>query len=62
MPHNGAYASFQEDVIGSLKPGKYADITVLSKDILTIQEGEILDTQILYTISGGKIVFENVTN
>lgn len=59
---NGAYASFQEDVIGSLKPGKYADITVLSKDILTIQEGEILDTQILYTISGGKIVFENVTN
>lgn len=59
---NGAYASFQEDVLGSLKPGKYADITVLSKNILTILEEEILNTQILYTVSGGKIVFKNVTN
>lgn len=59
---NGAYSSFQEDVLGSLKTGKYADITVLSKDILTVPEEEILDTKILYTVSGGKIVFKNDTN
>ena len=38
---NGAYAAFEEANRGSLKPGKYADITVLSKDILKIPEDEI---------------------
>ena len=38
---NGAYASFEEDIKGTLTPGKLADITVLSKDILTIPEEEI---------------------
>ncbi len=35
---NGAYASFQEDILGSLTPGKLADITVLSKAIMTVPE------------------------
>lgn len=55
---NGAYASFQEDILGSLTPGKLADITVLSKDIMTVQEDEILDTEVLYTIVGGKTVYK----
>lgn len=55
---NGAFASFQEDVLGSLKPGKYADITVLSKDILSVPDEEILNTKVLYTVSGGKIVYK----
>jgi len=55
---NGAYAAFEEDILGSLKPGKLADITVLSKDIMIIPEDEILNTEVLYTIVGGKIVFQ----
>ncbi len=52
---NGAYAAFEEDVKGSLTPGKYADIVVLSKDILTIPEEEIPTTEVLYTIVGGEV-------
>ena len=55
---NGAYAAFQEDIVGSLKPGKLADITVLSKDILTVPEEEILATEVRLTIVGGEVCFE----
>jgi predicted amidohydrolase YtcJ len=54
---NGAYASFEEQIKGSLKPGKLGDITVLSKDILTIPDDQILSTKVLYTIIGGRIVY-----
>ena len=43
---------------GSLKPGKLADITVLSKDILTIPEAEIPSAEVLYTIVGGKVMYQ----
>jgi predicted amidohydrolase YtcJ len=52
---DAAYAAFEEDVKGSLEPGKYADITVLSRDILEAPEEEILDTRVLYTIIGGEV-------
>ncbi len=52
-----AYAAFEEDVKGSLSPGKYADIVVLSKDILTVPPEEIPQTKVLYTIVGGKILY-----
>jgi hypothetical protein len=55
---NGAYASFQEDILGSLTPGKLADITVLSKDIMSVPEDEILEAEVLYTIVGGKILYQ----
>lgn len=55
---NGAYAAFQEDILGSLTPGKLADITVLSKDIMTVPEEEILDAEVLYTIIGGKVRYK----
>ncbi len=54
---NCAYAAFEEDLKGSLTPGKLADITVLSKDILSIPEEEILTTEVIYTIVGGKIAY-----
>ena len=55
---NGAYAAFEENVKGSLAPGKLADITVLSKDILTIPENEIPTAEVLYTIVGGSILYQ----
>ncbi len=55
---NNAYAAFEDHIKGSLEPGKLADITVLSKDIMTIPEDEILTTEIVYTIIGGKIKFQ----
>jgi predicted amidohydrolase YtcJ len=54
---NGAYAGFEEGLKGSLTPGKLADITVLSRDILTCPEDDIPGTEVLYTIIGGKIVY-----
>ncbi|MDZ7335109.1 MAG: amidohydrolase [candidate division KSB1 bacterium] len=55
---NGAYAAFEENIKGTLAPGKLADITVLSKDILTIPEDEILQTEVTYTIVGGKVRYQ----
>ncbi len=55
---NGAHAGFEEDFKGSITPGKLADITVLSKDIMTIPEDEILQTEVLYTIIAGKVEFK----
>jgi len=55
---NGAYAAFEESSRGSLKPGKYADVVVLSKDILKIPEDEIPSAHVVYTIVGGKIRFQ----
>jgi len=55
---NNAFATFTEDKLGSLKVGKLADITVLSQDILTIPAGNIPATQVLYTIVGGKVVYQ----
>ncbi|MCK4760604.1 MAG: amidohydrolase [Candidatus Aminicenantes bacterium] len=54
----GAYASFEEDIKGSLTPGKLADITVFSKDIMTIPADDIPATKVLYTIVGGKIMYK----
>jgi predicted amidohydrolase YtcJ len=54
---NGAYAAFEEDLKGSLAPGKLADVTVLSKDILRVPEEEIPSTEVVYTIVGGKVVY-----
>jgi predicted amidohydrolase YtcJ len=55
---NCAYAAFQEDILGSLTPGKLADITVLSKDIMTVSDDEILNTEVVYTIVGGKVLYK----
>jgi predicted amidohydrolase YtcJ len=55
---NGAYAAFEESSRGSLKVGKLADMTVLSKDITTVAEDEIPTVQIIYTIVGGKILYK----
>ncbi len=58
---DAAYAAFEEDLKGSLEPGKLADIVVLSKDIMTIPAEEILTTDVLMTFLGGKLVYENTS-
>jgi hypothetical protein len=55
---NAAFAGFDEGTRGSLEVGKYADVTVLSKDILTVPEDEIPSAQVSYTIVGGKILYK----
>ena len=54
---SGAYAAFEDDMKGSLTPGKLADITVLSQDIMTIAEDDIPATQVVYTIVGGRVMY-----
>ena len=54
---NAALAGFDESIKGSLAVGKLADITVLSKDIMTIPEDQIPTAQVLYTIVGGKVPY-----
>ncbi len=55
---NNAYAAFEEGSKGSLKAGKLADVTVLSRDILTVPEDEIRSAKVDYTIVGGKVMYE----
>ncbi|MBD8898458.1 amidohydrolase [Rhodanobacter sp. DHG33] len=55
---NNAYAIYQENQLGSLSPGKLADITVFSGDLLTVPAADILRTRVLYTIIGGKVVYQ----
>jgi hypothetical protein len=53
-----SYASFEENIKGTLEPGKLADMVVLTKDLFAIPPREILTTEAAYTILGGRIVFE----
>ena len=54
---NNAYASFEEDVKGSLEPGKYADLAVLSLDYLSCPADSIKDITVVMTMVDGKTVF-----
>jgi predicted amidohydrolase YtcJ len=53
-----AYAAFQEQLMGSLTPGKLADFDVLDRDIMVVPAAEILGTQVLATYIGGRAVYE----
>ncbi|MGH8168017.1 MAG: amidohydrolase, partial [Woeseiaceae bacterium] len=55
--YEAAYASFEEDVKGTLKSGMLADFVLLDRDITAIPPEEIADTQVLKTVVGGRIVY-----
>ncbi|MDE2071046.1 MAG: amidohydrolase [Gammaproteobacteria bacterium] len=55
---NNAYALFEESELGSLAPGRLADMDVFSGNLLTLPTHDILRTRVLYTIVGGKIVYQ----
>ena len=60
MTWNGAFAAKEETLKGSISVGKLADITVLSKDIMTVAEDEIPSTTVSYTIVGGKVAYQRL--
>lgn len=55
---DAAYGAFEEKIKGSIEIGKLADFTVFSQDIMTIEEPELLKTEIVMTILGGKVLFK----
>ncbi len=55
---NNAYIVFQEGNLGSLQPGKYADLAVLDRDYLTVAADQIKDIKPVMTMVGGKVVYE----
>ena len=54
---NGAYGIFQEKFKGTLKPGKLADLIVLSDDPMIIKNEDLRKIKVLFTMKSGKILF-----
>lgn len=54
---DAAYGAFEEHAVGSIEAGKYADFTIFSKDLVTVPESELLGTEVVMTIVGGKVVY-----
>ena len=52
-----SYSVFEEDIKGTVEVGKLADLTIFSKDIMTIPEEEIMSSEIVMTIVGGEVVY-----
>lgn len=55
---DAAYGAFREHKKGSIEVGKWADFTVLDKDIMSVPEEDILETKVTMTIIGGEVVYE----
>lgn len=55
---NGAFASFEEDLNGSLEPGKLAGLVVLGDDLTRVPVREIRQVPVAMTVSGGRVVHE----
>lgn len=55
---NNAFAAFEEDLKGSITPGKLADLVVVSRDILEIPEPQVRDAVVDLTVLGGEVVYE----
>ena len=56
---NGAYASFDDSIKGSIERGKLADIVLIDRDLTRIPPEQIADAKVTMTIVGGRVVYEN---
>jgi hypothetical protein len=54
---DAAFGAFEEHIKGSIEPGKLADFTVFTQDIMTVPENELLKTEVAMTIVGGKVLY-----
>ena len=54
----GAKAAFSEDLIGSIEPGKYADLVVLERNLMTEPEERLFDIKVWMTVVGGEVVYK----
>src|SRR5690606_38300561 len=54
-----AKAAFEEKFKGSLSEGKVADIVIVSKNLITCEEQEILEAKVPYTIVDGKVKYKS---
>ncbi len=55
---NNAYAAGEENIKGSITPGKLADIAVLNQNIFEIEPEQIKDVKVVMTIVGGRVLFD----
>jgi hypothetical protein len=55
---DAAYGAFEENIKGSIAPGKVADFTIFSQDIMTVPDDQILSTKVSMTILGGQVLYE----
>jgi len=53
-----AWAAFEEDLKGSIEPGKLADFVLIDRDVMTCPADEIKDVQVLQTVLGGETVYQ----
>ena len=56
--YGSAYGVMREDELGTLSPGKFADIAVIDKDLFGIDESELIDRKVIMTVMDGKIIYE----
>jgi hypothetical protein len=55
---NSAYAAFEENIKGSIEPGKLADFVILTEDILSINPAEIINVKVDQTIFDGEVIYQ----
>jgi predicted amidohydrolase YtcJ len=55
---DAAYGAFEENSKGSIRPGKLADFTVFSQDIMQVPDDQLLKTEVMMTIVGGQVLYE----
>jgi hypothetical protein len=58
MTMGGAYSMRKENELGSIEKGKAADMVVLSRNLFEIDPGSIIETKVVYTIFGGRVVHD----
>jgi predicted amidohydrolase YtcJ len=54
-----ALASFQSDSLGTIEPGKWADLTVVDRNWLTVEPSEVLRSEVVATVVAGDLVYQD---